>query len=235
MPTPDLNNHDYHSALALNNIGVLLLEAGYYEKALVTLKDAVNAMHSVFAGDQECCTADVQYMLLKAKKRLQRQVSGAEECALDSLVYEKNHIPLLRSHACLTELRPTKIQLPHFTASFGVKGRDPDIESVVVLANAGLSYYLVSKTTKNRELTKPLVRNSYHVLNLAADIVTTRFACCDDSSEEVRLLTVAILVTGMMAHIYHETGRVSAAKKFEDKYHRLVEATHQPSQAVERT
>jgi hypothetical protein len=235
MLSRDVNNHDYHSALALNNIGVLLLEAGSYERALVTLKDAVNAMHSVFAGDGESCTTvDVQYKLLKANKRLHRQVSGTEERVLYSLIYEKKHIPLLWSHACLTELRPTMIQFSHFTASFNVTGRDPDMESVVVLANAGLSYYLVSKTAKRRELAESLVQNSYHVLNLAANIVTTRFACCEDSSEESRLMTVAILVTGLMAHIYHETGRVSDAKKFETKYHRLVEATHQMHEASER-
>lgn len=230
---------DYHSVLALNNIGVLLLEAGYYDRALVTLKDAVNAMHSVFADVRDCdSTANVQYKLLKAKKRFQRHVSGTEECVLQSFVYAQKHIPLLRSSersdACLTELRPTKIQLSHFTASFSVKGRDPDLESVVVLANAGLSYYLVSKAAKNQELAESLVKNSYHVLTLAADLVTTRFACCENSSEEVRLMTVAILVTGMMARIYHETGRASDAKKFETKYHRLVEATHQMHQPVEK-
>jgi hypothetical protein len=236
MFSRDVNNHDYHSGLALNNIGVLLLEAGCYERALITLKDAVDAMRSVFASDRECrTTVEVQYKLLKANKRYQLHVSGTEERVLHSLVYEKRHIPLLRSHACLTELRPTKIQLPHFTESFSVNGRDPDIESVVVLANAGLSYYLVSKATKKRELAESLVQNSYHVLNLAADIVTTRFACCEDSSEEVRLMTVAILVTGMMAHIYHETGRVSDAKKFETKYHRLVESTQQMHQSMQHT
>jgi hypothetical protein len=237
MSSQEVNFRDYHGALALNNIGVLFLEVGCYERALITLKDAVNGMHMVFSEVDEHGTilVDVRKKLRKANKHLHHLETGNDDEADRTFFYEKNHIPSLQRHPGFSGLRPTKIQLSEFTSSFSVKGRDQDLESVVILCNTAVSYFLVSKNVRDANLAQSLIRNSYYVLDMAASIMTTRFACCERSSEEARLMTLGLLVTGTTSQIYNETGRSSDAKAIEERHQRLVDATHLLNESVKST
>lgn len=244
--TSTILNHDYHAALLLNNIGVALLTEGYNRDALVALKDSLHAMKTVFRFHNEGSaevetTFEVHQKLRKAKQRWMEHTGNStstDSCTdgitAESFYYEHCCIPQLSTEGCIPQLsteeslqscevRATTISLPADSSHHSANGRDPDLETVVIICNLARSCYLVSETVlpTKRKLALQLLNQTFSVLDLAFDIISNRFALCEDDAEESRLLTVALLVTGTAKEIYRKTGHDTQAADMKDRYHRL--------------
>lgn len=171
-----------------------------------TLKDAVAAMKCVFR-QTDCC--DVERRVHKALKRFEKAkpVEKGASCSLDTLSYEDSLIPLYRiqERISFTALRPTRIDLPEILAD-DLSDRDHDLETVVMLVNFGLSYFLLSTTLQDAVVIDKLRNNAQDIFNLASDVITNRFANCESDLEETHLMTVALLVTGNMIRVLQEQG-----------------------------
>lgn len=238
-PSPD-QLQGYRSAIALNNMGVYLIESHDYHGAMCVLKDSVNAWKGVFrrsgpsAENQTSTGPNRNSHAALLEKKMQK---ASRRCAkphppirhptvIETIAYEDSVIPLL----CLNELssavsclRPTRIDPPE-SCDYCAFERDPDLETVIVLCNFAISYFLISKTVDDGTCVAKLVSNALSVLNLASHVLTRRFAVCDDDVEEVRLMTVSLLVTGNLMQVLLETGRVEEARKLYEKYQNIREA-----------
>jgi hypothetical protein len=243
-------NEDYYAALQLNNIGIDFICKGHHKEAVMTLSDSLTSMKKVFkvhagAGvtpmtmDASC---DVQRKLQRAKQRWIKLCSAANpqeedegtfgaRLAEDTLLYENCFIPALCTTPAAANppprlLRPTRIALPRDASNFGARNRDPDLEVVVILSNLSASFYLMSETIKDENLKtlQELHRQTANLFDLASNIVTNRFADCDGSIEEAKLISVALLVSGNAVHFYKATGQNQAESEFKDK-HRYLQAT----------
>lgn len=225
--------YGYRCALMLNNIGVELLENGSHQQAMNTLNDSLIAMKALVnqESSSEFTDTDVtlknsKVRLQKALKRLQRTKSGAPS-DLRTFVYENCFIP---DHGLKSfdSIRPTKIALPESEVQFRQSRRDTDLETVVVLSNVGLSYYLVSgmMQEESSQVAEALLKRSFHVLTIASDILANRFAMCNSEAEESRIMTVALLVTGNLMHVCREKGYEEESSRHQQKYLRLGNAIH---------
>jgi len=231
-------------------MGVSLLERGCFKQSMLTLKDAVHAMKGVFhtrcaQHEQEGPDA-VQKMMRKACRRFTQPEVDAFACpsmnepreSMDTVSYDDSLVPLigLRERCLQTAFRPARIELPgpdpeelYNSCSEDCEvGRDPDLETVVVLNNFAISYYVLAKNTTMEDgdsyTSAKLLENAQSIFDLASGIITNRFSKCDDLMEETRIMAVAFLLTGNIARVLSETGRHEEAEAFSQKYLKIGRA-----------
>jgi hypothetical protein len=220
-----VNNHAYLGALALNNIGVKLIETGSYEKALRTMLDSVKAF-SCSIGETPSAPGFVKEKLRNASNRLSKQHVEVGKVVTESLVYNRNGIQVFDDQEPF--LRPALICLPEYvTGSVAVAQSEHDLDAAIVLCNTGLAFYLFSISWKAGSITQgSLVKNTYKMLDLADQVIYRQFAVLSNSDppiHELRLYSVARFVVATMIQVFNETGRALEASSLQLKYRRLGE------------
>src|SRR3569623_363060 len=65
-------DRDFRTALALNNMGVALLQNACYEQAILTFQDAVLLMKQTCRGEKAVCFIDADTKLREANQRIAR-------------------------------------------------------------------------------------------------------------------------------------------------------------------
>lgn len=221
--------HAYRGALVLNNLGVTLIERGFYEDALVTLRDGVTAMRYAVRPNpfHPIGLSVVQEALHRAYARLQVPDRGNALCsALQSVSFECSVIPFpanpeQSSWSIESFLRPTRIDIPSFVCD--PSERDPDLETSLILCNFALSHYLLSTTIQDLSAMGELLEDSLRVFDLVSLLLDNRFAVCHDSMEEASLMTVGLHLTGNVLNVLRRCGQDDLASLFADKYHLIVE------------
>jgi hypothetical protein len=228
-----VNTKTYHGALTLNNIGVQLMELGSFEKALVTMLDSVKAF-SLSVSEDPASWCMVENKIQNASIRLQNEKeSRGGKVVMESLLYTRcQDISILRQ----PELLPVRICQPDTTSNqFVAVGSDHHLDAAIVLCNAALSFYLVSKETPvNSTVQESLITKTYKMLDLADTVIGRQFGlvCDSDPFDEIRLYVVAQFVVATRMRVSAETGRLSEAAALFYKFQRLgnaIQQTHEQS------
>jgi hypothetical protein len=235
-----VNNQAYLGALALNNIGVKLIEFGSYEKGLRTMLDSVKAF-SCSVGETSEAPGFVIEKLRNASKRLSKQQGELGKVATESLFYDRKR--MLDFYDDEPFMRPAHISLPEFVGSNVVAVQsEHDLDASIVLCNTGLAFFLFSRNCEAGVATQAaLVKNAFKMLDLADQVICRQFAIVSDSDptfHELRLYSVARFVVATMIQAFNETGRAREASHLRLKYRRLGEViqasqTHSSEVAAE--
>lgn len=228
----------YRASLALNNVSVTLIEKGQYAEALDFLRTAVNQMLSVVYGHEvarpiDGMAADNKYKIQKAYKHLatcqqeeqqqqQQQPHRQEkrENLIETVFFEdtlsafscadaESNNPLSRT---VGHLRPTKIEPADVNSLTEV---DACLHMVLLLNNFGLSTYLLSTIRGNTQIDGKLLENAHSIFSLATTSISELIAYHHSSQiEQVRLMSVALLITGNLSEIHTHTGRITGSREF---------------------
>jgi len=194
-------------------------------------------------------SSDVDKKVRKAFKRWSKtrakidpaRTSSSQRQRLDSVSYEDSFVSLPcldwynitdrhqddeeNLEGCYCQcFRPTRIEVPDEPCC--MSDREAELETVVVLCNFGLSYYLISKAMEAGQQEKDeekgvtsarLLKDALGIFDLASNILANRFAMCCDDIDEAKVLSVALLVSGNLAKIHRDTGNTKAANELSAK------------------
>lgn len=212
---------DYTKVIALNNIGIALLDRGSYQKAVSAFKSAVNGIEAVSVNDDE---DQLHCPSLSSSKRrkggssssLSRQIrkacTAAETAYLEPL--KSLDIPVSRvachdgmilfpSDRSLSPcLRLIQIEM---SSLYGCS-QGYTIEKAVLYSNLGLASYLLAHTVVVHDdddalYKSKLLLHANDMFAQAAFAVSDIFGLYEDQREEIKVLSIALLVTGNIIEV----------------------------------
>jgi hypothetical protein len=221
----------YRAALALNNSSVTLLEQGYLQESIDTLKDALLMMKRSMvpaAEDKAVGSADpatlncafvMDQMLSAAAGRLARTQKKPQQGSLDFNIrpFDDGDLSLISS-----------LQQGHLVhGAFPVRLRcDPanptrvdenvDIPSAAILYNLGLAHSLALSTTNAER--RPERRNkhmaaAFQCFSMAQSILSRNMEHCESAFHELRVMLLAGLALSQLFRILRTTSRLTAAEE----------------------
>jgi len=173
---------EHRVAVALNNIGVDLLERRCYEQALVTLMDGTTAMKSALRKrDGEAI--DIPGMLERASKRRSKPVPMERKASFRMLNLSDHH-----SH--FTETSPSfsregdsiyPIRIDDVASDLRCPGSldDPDAQAAILIHNLGLTNLCLARVNQNNEQLSQAVG----LFQLSHSILEKFNSSCNDSDE----------------------------------------------------
>jgi len=139
----------YRSAIALNNIGVSLLERRCFQAASETLKDATALIKSTLRDGQTSRGNDIEQMVFLARQRLSDAVNkdcnGRERIQVE--VFTANNLRSKSIGHFSEEAPPGKVYAI-LIEDFDSKGANKESLTAILLFNLGVAYYSVSKAAK---------------------------------------------------------------------------------------
>jgi hypothetical protein len=232
--TDNCRVHDYLVAVALNNIGVTLLERGAFKQSMRTLQDAVFMMKShlrssatggagVRATPTPVNAGKVQTKLNEAMKRL----ASAQPVSLALKVNTISFAGSLPS-SCIfpfeDQTLPFALAVEIHTVNFdGIKDLDLDLVSGIMLLNFGVAHLCASKVTKSpeklREGALKLMNMAYSIISFQNDLSQIEQSDTHKISESRFLL--AIIILNHIGGILEEVGYHSEAQESKKKLARL--------------
>jgi hypothetical protein len=225
---------DYRVALALNNIGVKLLERGAFRQSLDTLQDAVFMMKSHLrytAGAQgrvakttPDSSTTVQSRLSKAMKRLANAQPVVRPAVKVNAISFEGTLP----SSCIFPFEDQTMQFPlpieiHTLNCDCIKELDQDLVSGIVLLNFGIAHLCASKVMKSSE---KLREGALKLLNMAYSIISFRHAISQIEQIDVHQISesrflLVIIILNHTAQVLTEMGRHSEAQESQEKLVRL--------------
>jgi tetratricopeptide (TPR) repeat protein len=232
---------DYGRVLTLNNVGIALLERGSYSRAVSTFKYAVRAIEAIAsrsASAEGSSAGNGSSSLSDAlDKKVQKAYSEAELAYLEPLEHVDHDVSAVTCldgmvmypmHRCLSA-RLRSAQLDASSRDYHTHGYS--IEKAIIYSNFGLSSYLFAKSMEQDgdELYRTrLLQHSRDMLLQASLSISDNFGLYDDDVGELKVLAVALLVTGNMVETLKtsldlEADEASEAEQAR-KYQRLREA-----------
>jgi hypothetical protein len=203
-----LSHREYRAAIALNNIGVTLLERRCFKQALATLQDAVVLMKIAFLPPTAAFSKDVVAKLQKAHERVACPRPCSQTAPImrfqvisddgDTSVLFENTTTEKNSLACALLVRFEDV------TAFG--DRCCDIDSSVILHNFGQSCLLYSKTMSSSVFADRLRQNSFAILNLCQQVLLSCFFQCreDDVLKLQKVFFVSVVVTQTLSQALAE-------------------------------
>jgi len=249
-----LVGQDYRGAIALNNIGVQLLERGCYRQGLDTLQDSIHVMKERFrpAVDKSSMAqpaAEAQNFLQRAARRLAEPQPMASASfgvphSVETISFDMGLTPVLnflQETPSTTCFLPVRIDIPEDfsslvcggdnvlyssspSASMGIQHRDPDIESSIILYNFGVANLLLSKVNPSHPSSTKLRSNALSIFQLASGVLSKRSGMCEDGVEEASLLQIGLLVFHCIIQVLVESGNDEEARIVCDRYYRIRDA-----------
>jgi tetratricopeptide (TPR) repeat protein len=223
---------DHRAAIALNNMGVSLLEQRAYRQGMETLKDAIFVMKLVFRpqsrnsglGAASDSTSSTDMKIHRAVQRMANPkpvpsaviidvvshgVASSHCSPLGSILHESS------SSSCTVAIRieATDLDCP--------EDRDPDLESAMMLYNFGLAHLCMAKLAKSP---MKLQEGALKLFNMAYSIISNKNGLSRLSEGEMRLksetrLLLAVTVLSNVVRVLTEMGKHAEAN---NSYQRLI-------------
>jgi hypothetical protein len=215
----------YRGIIALNNMGIALLQQRDFCSAVVTLKEAIKTVKLLLNQERFVDGLSVEVLDLRAKldvasKRLAKPnpVPSNIHIAIDAVCYddfwlhsiwsEGTMIPL--SRACF---RPIKLEC---TVTETFVGQDVSLETSIMLYNLGISYLCLSKSMPSTH--SRMKRDALKIFQMAyAAIIKAK----DDFPMD-RNISVAIAIVHCFVLTLHELGYVERASRSNKRLINLV-------------
>jgi hypothetical protein len=242
---------DFQTALALNNIGVSLLERGCYREGLATLQDGIFLMKDLFQpafnGETNCkqiestggsmfvssnnggYEIDSKSKLKRAAARLSDaralQTAFPATCSavenLQIVTYEDTGL------AGILEIMGTSPSTSKFflirmdVSVEGFVANSPDVESAIILYNFGVAHMLAQRL---HQRPPHITDNAHHILHLASSLIARSSDVSWNNLEECVVLQVGLLVLHAIIQTLVETGKDIEAKLVFDRYSTVRQA-----------
>jgi hypothetical protein len=201
---------DHRAAIALNNMGVSLLERRAYREGMETLKDAIFIMKRVLRplpiSFQELSktpesTSDADAKVERASKRMANlrpipsavSIDVVSRCATFSHRSDSGSVLHGSSSSSLRYF--LRIEATDFV-SLGEEGRDSDLESSIMLYNFGLAHLCMAKLAK---MPIKLQEGALTLFNMAYSVLAP---LCDQEGHGKRedmVLLAAIALNNIVA------------------------------------
>jgi tetratricopeptide (TPR) repeat protein len=230
-----MNNMESHClgklkcAIALNNMGVSLLERRAYQQSIETLKDAVLILKRVFEPDRQdsptssassTCEAYMDEALNRAFQRLSSLQVEMDASHIEVLSHDGG----LSSIPAVCPLSGPSLAFPVTIENLeGEEKRNVDLESAILLHNFATAHFCLSRVSNTRAAAKRLRNGALSLASLGHKILSSMmkgYSAVDQltlQDEPVFLVEVAALQN--LTQVLTELGRISEAQ---ESYRRLV-------------
>jgi hypothetical protein len=222
---------DQRGAIALNNMGVSLLEQRAYRQGMETLKDAIFVMKRVFRpqssnsslGETSDSTNSTDIKIHRAVQRMANLQPVPFAMITDVISHGAGSLPsplgsILRESSSSSFTIPIRIEATDIACP---EDRDPDLESAIVLYNFGIAHLCMAKLAKSP---MKLREGALKLFNMAYSIISNKNALAGLSESEMRRfsetrLLLAIAVLNNVVRVFTEMGKHTEAN---NSYQRLV-------------
>ena len=191
------------TAMALNNIGVSLLERGMFSDAMLSLKDAVKVIQVGFStkeGQSDLLSAtDMDSIISAASRRMSRASTRTKTqlCPLRLVVCSIHDLPLVAKAAI--EEGPTT------SSAFAIRVEDleldsglyieSDLKSAIILHNFAVSYLCMSESARTKAKKDKLAQCATKIFAASHTVLIARQQSCadTDASALLRLVHACVL------------------------------------------
>jgi hypothetical protein len=226
MAEQSLQIRDHRAAVALNNMGVFLLERRAYRQGMETLKDAIFVMKRVFrprsTSEESTCSAEAK--VHRAVRRMANPQPVPSAVAIDVISHggatshPSSLASILRGSSSAAFTFPIRIEATDLDSP---EDRDPDLESSIMLYNFALGHLCMAKVAKSP--TK-LQEGALKLFNMAYSIISNQNGLSRLSEGEMRRiretrLLLSVVVMSNVVRVFSEMGRNTEA---DESYQRLV-------------
>ena len=217
---------DYKGAVALNNIGIVLLEQGAYRQALDTLKDAVFVMKVIFRPRDNSAplASNVEVKLKRASERIASP--HCEESSINTITEILSNMGSFRSINTVMLKQGAPYVFPIRIEECTDQEYDLDIDSANILHNFAIAHLCCSRTAKtlaSAELFRQSAsRLSGFAYNLISNVLNNKRQADMDELilRETRIFLSALVALNTLVHALMEMGNYAEAEK---TYKRLME------------
>jgi hypothetical protein len=223
---------DQRAAIALNNMGVSLLDQRAYRQGMETLKDAIFVMKRVFRPQSRNSSLDAtsdstsstDIKIHRAVQRMANPQPISFTMITDVLSHDvasPHSSPLgsiLRESSSSSFTIPIRIEATDIDCP---EDRDPDLESALMLYNFGLAHLCMAKLAKSP---MKLREGALKLFNMAYSIISNKNSLSGLSESEIRRfsetrLLLAIAVLNNVVRLLTQMGKHTEAN---NSYQRLV-------------
>jgi hypothetical protein len=224
----------HRCAVALNNIGVSLMEKRCYQQAIYTLRDSIALFRDVVPSSSPEAPSrsmeDVSEMLSTAWRRAahpenQKSLSSVQVACYDETNCQAKKIlePILRhiassqSDLVTTTLAALYISSSSFSeGTYCVDKERANFESALAIYNFGVAHICLSKQTKKKSVAIKFHGTALKLFALAQGILQEQCSSVREFSmiqSELPLEAwLSMIVLGAMAYTWVEMGNFSKAK-----------------------
>lgn len=202
----------YKGIIALNNIGVTLLERACYRQAMTVFKSAIHLMKNIFGDEHiqehQSDLRDTERHLQLAHKVLAssllhgstsypQKIAGFEICfgdmnftAMKSLLQQNAKssvgVPLRIGDMCVQEI---------------YLGQDTDLETAILMYNMGLSYQFAADEATDPSSICDMLSGCRRLFQFAASILLARSEVCCGGIDLLCVLFASSLVLANLSYI----------------------------------
>jgi hypothetical protein len=224
---------DQRAAIALNNMGVSLLEQRAYRQGMETLKDAIFVMKRVFRPQSRnsslgASSDSMSSIDLKIHRAVQR-MANPQPVPFAMITDVISHSVASSHSSPLGSILREQSSFSSFTIPIRIEAadidcpedRDPDLESAIMLYNFGLAHLCMAKLVKSP---MKLREGALKLFNMAYSIISNKNALSGLSESEMRRfsetrLLLAVAVLNNVVRVLTEMGKHTEAN---NSYQRLV-------------
>jgi len=212
----------YKGAIALNNIGIVLLERSAYRQALDTLKDAVFVMKVIFRPDNNVAP-NIQAKLQRASERVASP--EVEECSSRTVTETLSNVGSFSSISTVMLKQGAPYVFP-IRIEENDDDYDLDIDSANILHNFAIAHLCcsrIAKTLASAELLRQSAsRLSGFAYNLLSNVLSNKRQADMDELvlRETRIFLSALVALNTLVQALMEMGNYVEAEK---TYKRLME------------
>jgi hypothetical protein len=224
-------SHDYRSVIALNNIGVSLLERGAFRQAYQTFKGAAFVLKRHLSGHKATSEKPaaafnssgippaVPTEMIKAMQRLSNVQPISLTFQVNKVSYGGGTFPpsslfFIGQDKSLPSALPIEIETQ---GSDWTEDLDLDMVSGIVLLNFGIAHLCVSKVTRRPE---QLRNGALQLFDMAYSIISSQQAV-DASVSEGRCMLAAV-VLNQTTNVLGEMG-LSHQPQAQESYHTMAQ------------
>ena len=200
-------------ALALNNVGVSLLERGCHSQGLAVLKDGIDAMKEIIKSSRDELNLITSQL---SSRNLQLAIDRTLHLPPKTIPCASIDVQVVSYQASgITGILSTLNASPSFSRYYLIRMdvplecsscfdlETPDIESAILLYNYSMAYLLWARVHMRPE---PLLENAHRILHLVCNVVARSSAICFDAFEKTALLQVGLLVLHGNIQVFIRTG-----------------------------
>lgn len=196
-------------ALALNNIGVTLMQKGSWESAIVTMADSLLLIIESFCGASNSNKIDSEAMYHRAMARYTESQQKFQVLHTEVHVVEEEDFEAVRAAAnygpSLSVAFPVRIS--GFTQNTRHINAEDAKNYLTILHNLGLAYFLASKRRQDGE-TNNYLRYALEKLHMAEvlseDILSSELEMEDN--DEVSIILTSAMVLNCLSAVYNRLG-----------------------------
>jgi hypothetical protein len=226
MNTPNLD-FSYRAALALNNMGVSLLEQGCFNEGLRPLKDSLSIMKGILEHHQHTSsTSNFAVAATHDERNVQLKMQSATillaECQMGRSqtepsqaadVYALDHGDLTLMKDALRYGSSSSVAFPVYLRSTAAFDKDVEQQVAVVLYNISVAILLnhahgsdtmdTTTTEEQQQESNNILLDAFQYLSIAQTILSQSIEDTNNHDEDQRL--VSMLLTAMVLNMLVQT------------------------------